>query len=159
MKNWFANLSEREKFLVLGGGAIAVILLLYFLLWLPFSVKIANEQSTLAAQKQLLSWMQPATQQVLELQKTQTKAQKVGAGSLLSTVDRSLKQSALAKFSVQIDQTDNNQVNVQFNSIPFDPLVSWLIEVNKRYHISVQQLSLTSEATIGMVKGQVTLGL
>ena len=159
MKAWLENLSQRERMLVLGGGAVAIVLLFYFLVWSPFTNAINDKKVTLQTTQSLLAWMKPATQRVLQLRQTQTKTQKVDAGSLLTTIDGSLKKSALARFPAQIDQTDNNKVRVQFKSVSFDDLVTWLMQIDKRYHIAVQQINVVDTAAIGIVQAQITLGL
>ena len=159
MRTWLANLSPRERMLVIGGGIVAVVLLGYFLVWSPFTAAISDKKATLRAQQLLTAWMQPASQRILQLRQTQIKAQQVATGGLLTTIDGSLKKSLLAKFPAQIDQTDNNKVRVQFSSVPFDDVVAWLLLADKHYHIVVQQINVTNTSTIGVVQAQITLRL
>lgn len=158
MKEWWLNLSLREKQTVsLGAGVLAAILI-YLILWAPLSYKVNQLRSTLQHSQQLLVWMQKTDQQIQTLQKISKKSHSFPTtASLLSLIQNQINQSPLAKNLSQLKQADNDTVQVSFQQIEFDKLISWLIQVWQQHGLILTQIAITPSGPPGIVTAEFIL--
>src|SRR6185437_6691941 len=96
MKEWWNNLSLRDKRLASLGMTLFALTLLYTLIWLPLINKNDELRMQIQHNQALLSWMKAANKQIQILKKKpQTHQIPISSASLLSIVQNSIKQSPL----------------------------------------------------------------
>jgi general secretion pathway protein M len=158
MKEWWNSLSLRDKRLASLAGIIVIVTLLYILIWSPLVNKNDLLRTQIQHNKQLLVWMKAANEQIETLQKNDRSHQtSVSSASLLSTLQTSIKQSSLKDKFTQLKQSENDSVQLSFQSVNFDELITWLIKIWQEQGISVSQISVTPLASIGNVNAEMNL--
>jgi type II secretory pathway component PulM len=158
MKEWWNNLSLRDKRLASLGIIVIALTLLYMLVWLPLANKNELMRTQIQHNKQLLVWMKAANQQIEALKKNKKtyKASITGA-SLLSIVQNSIKLSPLKNQFTQLKQSESDSIQLNFQSVQFDALVTWLIKIWQEQSINVSHISVTSLGTTGNVNAEINL--
>jgi len=64
MKDWFDNLQPRERMIVMVGGAITLLILLWALIWNPITTRTAELRDEVNTDRELLAWMQDASARI-----------------------------------------------------------------------------------------------
>jgi general secretion pathway protein M len=155
MKQWFANLGERERWLVLGGGGMVFLLLLYALAWLPLSHRVGDLRSTVQGQVALERWMEGAAAEVKRLRGSQGS---VAAGqSLLSLVDRTAREGGLGPAVRRVEPDGIDKVRIQLEQAPFDDLIAWLETLVRQNRIRIDSVTAEGRDQPGVVNARVVL--
>ena len=157
MKEWWLELSIRERLLLSIGGSIGLVLLGYFLLWTPLSTYVNDLHTSIVEQQSLLTWMQNAIKELQQLQAQSPQTQPVTTGAILSIVEESIKKNNLDENAPQITQSDQDKVTIKFTEVPFDNLISWLTDLWKQYQISIEQLNVIPAKITGVVAAEIVL--
>jgi general secretion pathway protein M len=158
MKEWWNNLSLRDKRIASSGIIMIVMIAFYMLIWLPLANKNERLRTEVQHDKQLLIWMQAANQHIQSLKKNNLARQNsISSASLLSTLQNSIQQSPLKNKITQLKQSENDSVQLNAQSINFDELISWLIKIWEEQGMSVSQLSIVPQGPIGNVNAEIRL--
>src|SRR3989338_4707435 len=162
MKNfqeWWDNLSLREKQTMSLGSVVVILLLVYEIIWSPFTNKVTHLREQVRHNQELLIWMRQTDQQLQQLATT-SKAKPVQlTGSLLSTVQEQMKKNPLAQHATQLRQTENDSVQLNLQKVSFDQLIVFLTTLWNQYHIIVTQLTVIPTATSGEVTADLVIKL
>lgn len=153
IKEWWDNLSLREKQVMFFGGVIGALALLYLIIWAPLSNAVESYRHEVEENGKLLAWMKEADHEMQNMQ--QTAKHKASASSLLSLVQKQLALASLT--TTQLRQAENGEIQMSFQNVVFDKLIQWLIAVNQNEHLSVVQMSVTPTGTPGLVMATVTV--
>lgn len=156
MKRWLADLAPRERLLVIGGAAIAAIIVAWGLVWNPMSTRTVALSDAVASKQQLLA----------TLQRARAVAAPAGQGQL---VDASTRQSLV----LLVDQTHRsfgldgtlvrNQpdgadgIRVTFQNASFDGLVAWLGTLQNSYAVAVETATIDGGREAGIVNATLVL--
>lgn len=157
IKKWWHTLASREQKIVAIGGTIATILIIYVLIWQPFSGAVNNAKKDMINKRNLVTWMQHATARITTLRKSGTIRQNIGNTSLLTFVDNSLRSNNLNRYVTQIKQADDNKVSLNFNRAPFDELISWLTKIWQQDGINTTSATFQKTDKQGLVKTSLIL--
>jgi general secretion pathway protein M len=162
-KHWWTHLQVREQWLLTAGGIFFILFLFYFILIQPINNALTSHIENIKAQKELLHWMQTAVPRLQTLRQSSTNRQTIAAGSLLSSVEQSLKQSQLSEavstLEKNSDQSDKESVQLKFDKIGFDTLMTWLISFWQTYNVNISQISVIRSKEPGMVQADLILNL
>jgi len=157
MKTYWQQLKPRERMLMMIGGGVFSILMIYILLLEPLMIKV--DQLTLNVEKKKV-----------EVQLLKTMAQEVtflrsnvagGGGSkrqgqsLLVLVDRTSKQKKLGKSITRIEPDGSARVRVWLESAPFDEVTRWLAGLEAKYGIIVETAVIDKAGSVGRVNVRV----
>lgn len=157
MKAWWFNLNLREKQTVSMGGAAVIIGVLYLLIWSPLHNSVAGFRDQIQHNKNLLSWMQTADEQIQAAEKMGQKPAMHSTASRLSTVENELKKSPIANNITQLVQAENDSVKLNFQKVDFDLLMAWLTELWQQQGLIVTQLTTKSAGAPGIVEAEFIL--
>lgn len=157
MKSWFLGLAPRERLLVAGGGTIAVGVLVYLLVVEPAMQAFAARERRVAALESQLAWMRGAAAEVQHLRAA-------GAGSAAGDSDRppylaidsTLRGSGLPQPD-RLEPTDDDGARVEFEQVPFDPLVRILGRLRSEHGLAVTRARITRADAEGVVGARLTL--
>ncbi|MCK4870123.1 MAG: type II secretion system protein M [Gammaproteobacteria bacterium] len=152
IKKWWHTLAAREQKIVTTGGTIAIILIIYTLIWQPFSSAVNNAKKDVINKRNLVTWMQHATARITALRANGNMRQNISNTSLLTFVDNSLRSNNLNRYVTQIKQADNSKVALNFNSAPFDELISWLTKIWQQDGINTTNATFQKTDNQGLVK-------
>lgn len=158
MKEWWINLSLREKQTVSIGGFFVILFLIYLVLWSPLNNKVESLRTKIQRDQKLLVWMQDTNRRVQQIEKNQ-QTKKIAATdvSLLTIVQRQLNKTPLVSSLEQLRQADNDSVQLSFKNVDFDKLAAWLIQLWQQEGLVVSQINVTPSGSPGMVGAELVL--
>lgn len=159
MKEWWNTLSERERWLTGGGGALALLVLVYALLWQPFRTHLVNLRQAVAAQRQDLAWMQQAAAEVKRLSASPAAAmaQQNNPQSLLTLVDQTARTAGLGTVMKRIEPQGDDKLRVQFEQVSFNQLIHWLGSLEQEYGVTIANVTLDRQSEAGRVDARLVL--
>jgi general secretion pathway protein M len=158
VKDWWANLAERERLLVAAAGAVLALALFYLLAWEPLFKARAELEQAVAAQRNTLRWMQEAAVEVRALKRASGPAALQGRNrSLLSVLDQTATQAGIRDHIERMEPEGQNGVKLWLDDVPFDPLVRWMERLERHYGVHVKRASITPADETGRVDARLTL--
>ncbi len=161
MKDWFDNLESREKVFVSGGSVVAVIALVYGLLWAPLDRNHARLETSVGNWERSLTEL--GTLRALATSNRQRGSQSSNAAAVqqapIIIVDQTLRSRGLEQYRRRSQPTTSNGVRVEFEGVAFDELVIWLGDLSTQYEMHVQagSVSAIAQAGPGRVNASLTL--
>ena len=159
-KEWHAQLELRERRMVNIGGAALIFAIFYFGIWSPFLGRVDSLRKTIGSEQKTLAWMKEADQEIKRLSGESGSAkQKPTPVAMLALLQTQVNQSGLKDTLTQLKQASNDSIQLQFKKVSFDQLIKLLITVMKSNYVSITQLSVTAEATPGLVNAEIMVGL
>lgn len=155
LRQRFLELEPRER-QFLAGGAIALVVILFFLAvvqpLLQYRESVARE---VASQRALVAWMRGAVEVMPE--RGPATASVDTSGSLLALADTSARAAGLAGALQRIQQESDNAVRVRLEAASFDVLVTWLGDLQSRYGVTASELTVDRADDPGLVNASITL--
>jgi type II secretory pathway component PulM len=152
MKAWFASLQERERLIFLAGAAAAVLIVLYAFVLRPLRSESLELRETVADKQRLLidigrvEALAPGGE---------TPGGQAGEQSLVVLVDSTAQTFGLSLPRSRPEGADG--INVTFQGVSFDALLSWLITLETTYGVAVESASFSSARERGLVNGNLFL--
>jgi general secretion pathway protein M len=158
MKEWWNNLALREKRIVSAGILTLAALLVYLILWLPLDNAVTGLRTQIHQNQELLTWMRDADKHLQTLSlTTQPKPKSTSSGSILTIVQNQINRTTLVSSLNQMHQVDTNSVQLTFQKVDFDQLVTWLIQLNQQHGIVITQMNVIPSPTPGVVAADLVL--
>lgn len=156
MKEWFESLEARERRLVIGGGVVLFVMIVYFLGWEPFINGLHDLRDRTHTKLQQVAWMQNAAQQIKQLQARSTAPAQLGAGqSLLGVIDRTAKLKNLGDSVKRVQPDGSNKARVSLESANFDIVIGWLEELERHYGVGVETVTFEKREEPGLVDARI----
>lgn len=159
MKEWFAGLEAREQLIVGIGGALAILILVWALVWMPFERSRQNLANDVELWQQSLAELRvlAATAPDDAMANDATPVSDPGVSPVV-VIDQTLRERNLNS-AVKRRQPTPNGIRVEFENVAFDQLVVWLGDLSARHGMSVQagSLSLSGRAGPGRINASLTL--
>jgi len=152
MKQWFNQLTPRERRALMIGAVALGGILTYFTLWAPFVTAHTQLENIVAAQKNTLQWMQAAALQVQQL-RHQSRTSPAHKQSLLSLID----QSTLGKAHKRIEPKGDREIWVNFEQVSFTELMQWLGQLYNQHQVQISTISIERLDTSDRVKVRLIL--
>ncbi|HHI91899.1 MAG TPA: type II secretion system protein M [Gammaproteobacteria bacterium] len=152
MKTWFNGLEANERRMLIVGGGLLLVMLLYIGIWEPLTNKVETLRISTAEQTALLTWMRSAAQEVKKLRGRDSQQAKPASGqSLLTLVDRTAKSGRLGTALKRVQPDGDEKVGVWLESANFDDLVRWLATLETRHDVRVVSSVFQALETAGRV--------
>jgi general secretion pathway protein M len=148
----FGALSERERRIVIGGGVVAVLILIFGIL-IPLDHSVTQAHARLTKKHADLSWMQSVAP---ELSMAAPPPAATGE-SLLVIVDRSARESGLAGALSGSEPGGAGSLSVRLEKAPFDILVAWLARLAQQNGVSVDSATIERAGAPGLVNAAIVL--
>ena len=159
MKNWFESLEPRERLFVAGGTIVAVVLILYTLIWLPLDKRHDAMIENVATWERSLAELRPLKGMAIPAGASATSVP-AGAGQTpVVIVDQTLRARGLDRSLQRSQPTTSNGIRVEFENVAFDDLVFWLGDLSAGYAMEVTSGSFSAGnvAAPGRVNATLTL--
>ena len=157
-KLWRAR-EPREQRVLASGALVCVLLLGWALVWHPLERARQDLDARLQARQQDLAFLQQARSQ---LQQLQSRDQKSGASrqgkSLLALADASARKAGLGPNIQRLEPLDDKRIRLEYKAADFDVLMGWLADLNRRYGIRADDVSVDRASGNGQVNARLTLG-
>ena len=155
VRDWFDNLSERERNLVYAAGALVAVALVYLVLVLPFQTSGKRMAARVAQKTADLAWMQASAPQAMAAAGA---AQAGGGGdSLVVLVDRTAREAGLGSSLRDQSPDGNNGLRLRIEGAPFDTLVTWLASLQQQYGVSIESATVGASTAPGFVNATLSL--
>jgi type II secretory pathway component PulM len=147
MKEWFAQLNQREQMSVLALGIVVGIYLVYILVWSP----LATKRDELAVQNTAIAESQVRVDaMVSELMQIRQSGVKTGTKrNLTSVINESTSRLQLPV--IRLQPNSRGEIQVRLENAVFDDVLKWLYEIEYTEHMLVREVSLTQSNTAGLV--------
>jgi len=150
MKAWFTNLQPRERLILLGGVAAALLIAVWLgVMKLHTQTEVLREAVS-SKQRMLVELGRVGARPAGPAQATQQNNQ-----TLVVVIDGSAREHGIALTTRRPDGPDG--VQVAFSNVPFDMLLDWLVALEKQSSVAVESASFTTAKQKGIVNGQITL--
>ena len=143
------NLNEREKWSVALGGIFCGVYLFYLTIYSPLTRAVASKEQQLQEKRETLAWMQKIQQQYRQ---TNPVTKKINNSKLLSLIATELSKSTFKTFTYQMQQTGAGDIQISFETVPYNAFITWLWEITHQYTIRLKELHIEHSATPGLVK-------
>lgn len=157
LNQWLETLEQRERYIVIGGAIAFIIMLFYLLIWEPIVSTQEEQLNQNIAQRQLHSWMKNAAGEIQQLKSSGNSAlAKSRNQSISSLADRSAITSGIKPYIDKIDQNKKG-VKVSLKSANFDKIINWLSDLENKYGITASKVKIEKSKIEGAVDAQVTL--
>lgn len=148
--------SASEQRALLWGGWIVAPLLAYALLWQPAHNAVEKLQKSLPPLRAQLVQMKAQSEEVQSLRQSALPAALEGA-AMKKIVERAAQREGWSAPAFLMELTENNEVRVVAESIPFADWLNFLRELETVHHIRVGTLSISPSSAQGLVKINGTL--
>ena len=131
VRDWFDNLSERERNLVYAAGALVGVALVYLVLVLPFQTSGKRMAARVAQKTADLAWMQASAPQAMAAAGA---AQAAGGGDSLAVLaDRTAREAGLGNSLRDQSPDGNNGLRLRIEAASFDALITWLASLQQQF--------------------------
>lgn len=154
MKAWFESLAQRERNIVVAGGAIAVLIIAWTFVWTPLRDGAQELDGSVSEKHQLLA----------NLRRVESLGGPGGTGtsvaptqSLVLLVDQTHRAHGLAGTLSRNQPDGSDGIRVTFQSASFDELVSWLGALRQSYGVLVESASFDGTNQQGIVSATLVL--
>lgn len=139
--NGFNRLDASERRTLIGGAVFLLLVLGYFFLWEPFTLKRDILHKKISTQAALYESLQQNAAQIRQLRQNQTKPPIGNEGkSLFSLLDSSLDNNPLRKAGMRMEPENERQVRVYFKQVDFNRLLIWLAGLRREHSIVAGKL-------------------
>lgn len=158
MKAYWEGLSARDRRILLIGGVILAVLLLYWLIWQPLTERAERLEQSVRAQHADLAWMQAAAERVRGVRVDRV-ADPVGGAEQtpLGVIDRTAREGPLAGTVRRVQPEGADSVRVWLEDAPFDDLILWLGALESRHGLRVTSLVVDRQPAEGRVNARLSL--
>jgi general secretion pathway protein M len=153
LQRYLERLSERERRIVLVGGAIALLLIVTAIVT-PLQRRVIAADQRVERKRDDLAWLRSMAPQLVGLQ---ANAPPPLRESLVVLVDRTARQSGLERALVGSQPSGDGALNVRLEQTSFDALISWLSQLQERYGVRVDAADFDAAGTAGTVNASLVL--
>lgn len=155
MKAYIENLNEREKWMVITAILCIFVYAYYFFAYAPLKKQVLLKSEQLIEKNNTLLWMK-----ALPKYHPNDKATflKVDNSQLIALIAKQLKTSSISKFSYQLQQTTSGDIQLSFETVPYNTYIEWLVRINQNYSIVVKQFNSEKQAKPGFIHTTLLLG-
>ncbi|PPE73157.1 hypothetical protein C3942_15170 [Solimonas fluminis] len=154
LKEWFAQLAPRERWMVLLCAVVVTVAVLYGGIWQPLVKAQKQREEALASARvvaarieELAALLQANAGRGMPVNRTT---------SILSIVDQGAG-GTLGKAPSRIQPEGDREVKVWIEDVPSDNLLRWLQELETRFGIHAQTAEIEKQSTPGLVSVQLSL--
>ena len=154
IKEWFYNLESRERLMLLGGGIVGVVIVLWGALWQPLTTGALELTDAVDSKRSLLASLQRARAVAVQ------PGMQVGSAagqSLVLLVDQTHRNFGLEGTLTRNQPDGTDGIRVTFQNASFDALISWLGALQANYGTSVDAATIDGARTPGVVNATVVL--
>ncbi|MCG8465896.1 MAG: type II secretion system protein M [Xanthomonadales bacterium] len=148
MKAWWQQQTPRDRNIIIWGGLLAGLLLLWALIWDPLSDSRASLRSGISEQRSTRLWLEQVEQLLLRQPNSQQQnTLQSFEGSLLRLVDDTVRAQGMAAAIERMEPDGPGQVRLWLRSAKFDEMVQWIENVSSRYGLTIDQAQISKDDT------------
>jgi len=147
MKEWFAQLNQREQMSLLTLSLAVIVYLFYLFVWSPLDSgrdELALQNNAMAESQVRVDAMVSELIQIRE-SGVQTSARR----NLTSVINESTSRLQLPV--IRLQPNSRGEIQVRLENAVFDDVLKWLYQMEYTEHMLVREVSLTQSNTAGLV--------
>jgi general secretion pathway protein M len=142
LRVWWEARDARERMLAGGGGAVALLLILYLAIWDPIVSSAKSLSTELPA---LRTAAAKFNQDATEAERLRATARNRGpAPSLTTAIDESAQRTNVKPAIKQVQSLGPDRAQVTLGPVAFDQLVRWLADMGQQGGVAVDSLQLAA---------------
>lgn len=158
MKQWWQQLSARDRRVLIMGGAALIVIVYIFGVRLPAQNAVEELESQVREERELVSWMERARREIYALRgRADPEAAASSSESLFSLADESAREAGLGPVLQRVEPAGDNGARVNFEDIAFDELVTWMARMRSEHGVVAAQVTVRRGADEGRVDAQLVL--
>ena len=155
MSAWLANLGSRERMLVIGGGVLAAIIVIWGAIWAPLATRAAELDDSVASKRTMLASLQRARS--LANADSGMNVDSAARQSLVLLVDQTHRNFGLEGALARNQPDGPNGIRVTLQNAPFEGLVEWLAGLESNFGVAVNTATIDGARAPGIVNATVVL--
>jgi general secretion pathway protein M len=153
LRQYLQTLTPRERWILVGGGAVIVLLLLAAVI-LPLQHRVSATEARVEQKRDDLVWLRSMAPQLSSLQ---IRRAPVSNESLVVLVDRTAREAGFGNSLAGSQPSGDGGLNVRFEKLPFDTLVTWLSRLHEQYGVRVDSATVDAANEAGTVTATLVL--
>ncbi|MDF1757127.1 MAG: type II secretion system protein GspM [Legionellaceae bacterium] len=153
IKEYLEQINERERRMLLVAAVFLCCYIFYALIYSPLVSSVKDKQKLLTEGKETLQWMKMVRSQYIDVTPTES----LSGEEALSELSNELKHSSFQKFHYQLEQTNDGNIQLSFDEVPYNSFVIWLWDFCGKHAITVKQFSVDDKSPAGVVSVMVLL--
>lgn len=160
MIDWWQGLNRREQTLVSCAGLFVLGAAIFLFVLEPLLLEHKVLDSRLHAERGALERIEQhaAESQILRERISGSPNQTIDRSeSLLSILNKTSAQHELQNKVKRIVPNGTDKANVVFDSVIFDGLTAWLVDLQAKYGVSVDRITVDKQKDTGTVRANVSL--
>ena len=154
MREWYDNLSERDRKIVTWGGAVVLVLVLLGIV-IPLNRNIAIARERVTRKQGDLQFIQSVAPQLASAGPASGGA--ATSESLVVLIDSSARESGLGKSLTNSQPTGDKGLRLRFDRVGFDAMVAWLARLSQQHGVRVESAEIESAGETGLVNAGLVL--
>lgn len=156
IKELWSQKSLREQQAISAGSLVLALFIIYECIWMPCINHLEGMRQHIASQQKTLVFMQSADA-VMQSGKAHDKQPPVSLVVFLSQMQKQIRLAGLEPFLVQLKQSANESVEIHFQKVEFDKLMTFLTATMKDYPVSVTQMTVVAQDVAGHVNAEMVV--
>jgi general secretion pathway protein M len=156
LKDWFFSLQPRERMLVLGGGVVLLLFVIYFLALAPFYSAVNSRAERVAKKQGDLAWIRSVGGEILALGASTTPAVPSNE-SLVVLIDRSTRECGLGSSLTGQTPNGENGIRVRLEQAEFDKLIVCLGSLQQSHSVTIESANIDRTGKPGFVNASLVL--
>ncbi len=154
IKEWFYKFEPRERLMLLGGGIVGVVIILWGGLWHPLTAGALELNDAVDSKRSLLASLQRARAVTVQ---SGMQVSSAAGQSLVLLVDQTHRSFGLEGTLTRNQPDGTDGIRVTFQNASFDALIAWLGALQANYGTSVDTTTIDGARTPGIVNATVVL--
>jgi len=155
LREQWGKLAPGERRLVMIGGSVVGVMLLYVMLWLPVQKELARLRVSVPEERTQLQRMRTQATSIQPLRARS--GAKPAPGTLLSVIEQSATARGLRGFITRMEADGSNGAQLTLDAVPFNSLLSWLADLQDSHFMLVDSASLDAHTAPGTVNAKLKL--
>ncbi len=156
LRAWYGGLMPREQRLVIIGGAVVLLLIVYLAIIRPVGAAHTRLIRDVHAKRQLLAYIDKAAVR-LQAGAGGSTGQLPAGQSVFAATSAAIQSSTISGAVQRLEQTQTGGVRLSLSSVGFDALARWLNSLATRDGIVVTHATIEQATDPGTVNATLTL--
>jgi general secretion pathway protein M len=156
MREWFDNLSPRERIIVQVGGALVILILIWSLVLSPIYSGVDRLTTSVASKRATIEWMRSAAAEIKAGGAIKGGGDMVDQ-SLVVVIARSARQAGLNNALNQNQPMGDDGIRVRLERASFDTIAGWIAQLQTSYGLTLETANIERSTTVGTVNASIVL--
>lgn len=148
---WFHSLKPRERYIVVGGGVLVVLVAVYVLALAPFYRALDSAAARVARKQGDLAWLQSVTPEFLTLSANAPPPAAASGESLVVLIDRAARECGLGESLTGQTPNGDSGIRVRLEGAAFDVLVTCIGNLERVHAVHIETAQFDRTAKPGLV--------